>query len=420
MRLLLRSDKVENFENKLVEYAKLIIKIGVNLQKGQPLLVRAPIDGADFVRILTKEAYNSGASDVHISWSDDYLTRLKFDNAPMSVFEEYPGWKADSEEYYAKKGCAFVSIKSTDPYLLQGVDPNKISTFNKVAALATKHIMKYTMNDLNSWCVVSIPTVGWAKVIFPGLSDEMAVSKLWDAIFTATRMDRDDPQAAWKEHIAELEKNVTFLNAHKFTKLHYTASNGTDLVVELPKGHIWTGGGGENASGDYFVANMPTEEVFTLPNKYGVNGVVYSSKPLNRSGNLIEDFKLVFKDGAVVEYEARKGEEFLKEIFDMDEGAKRLGEVAIVPFSSPIEKAGFLFYNTLFDENASCHFAFGKAYPTTIESGTKMNDEELDGHGVNDSLTHVDFMIGTNDMMIVGESESGEKTVVLKDGEWAI
>jgi aminopeptidase len=408
---------VENFENKLIEYAKLIIEMGVNLQKDQPLLVRAPIEGAHFVRILAKEAYNSGASDVHISWNDDYLTRLKFDNAPMSVFEEYPKWKADSEEYYAKKGAAFVSIKSTDPHLLQGVDPKKISTFNKVGSIATKHIMKYTMNNVNSWCVVAIPTIGWAKAIFPELNDEMAVSKLWNAIFEATRMDRDDPKAAWKDHIDGLSKRISFLNKHKFKKLYYTASNGTDLIVELPKGHIWTGGGGKNSSGDHFVANMPTEEIYTLPDKYGVNGVVYSSKPLNRSGNLIEDFRLVFKDGAVVEYEAKKGEEFLKEIFDMDDGARRLGEVAIVPFSSPIEKAGFLFYNTLFDENASCHFAFGKAYPTTIEGGTKMSDEELAAHGVNDSLTHVDFMVGRSDMMILGESEFGEKTVIMKDGE---
>ncbi|MDY0236198.1 MAG: aminopeptidase [Gudongella sp.] len=411
---------MENFDKKLIEYAKLIIEIGINLQKGQPLLIRAPIEGANFVRILAKEAYNNGASDVHISWSDDYLTRLKFDNAPMNVFEEFPKWKADSEEYYALKGAAFVSIKASDPHLLKGVNPNKISTFNKVAAIATKHIMKYTMNNLNSWCVVAIPTIGWAKTIFPELSDEMAVTKLWDAIFTATRMDLDDPQAAWKDHINELKKRISFLNQHKFKKLYYTASNGTHLIVELPKGHIWTSGGGKNVKGDYFVANMPTEEVFTLPDKYGVNGIVYSSKPLNRSGNLIEDFKLVFKDGAVVEFEAKKGEEFLKEIFDMDDGAKRLGEVALVPFSSPIEKAGILFYNTLFDENASCHFAFGKAYPTTIEDGTKMNDEELDAHGVNDSLTHVDFMVGTSDMMILGESDSGEKTLIIKNGEWVI
>lgn len=372
------------------------------------------------MRILAKKAYEHGASDVHISWSDDYLTRLKFENAPMSVFEDYPAWKADSEEYYAKKGAAFISIKASDPELLQGIDPKKISAFNKASAIATKHIMKYTMNNLNSWCVVSIPTENWAKILFPESSGKEAISKLWNAIFKATRMDRDDPLKAWEEHIADLGKRIEFLNSHKFKKLYYTASNGTDLIVDLPKGHIWAGGGGENANGDYFVPNIPTEEVYTLPDKHGVNGVVYSSKPLNSSGNLIEDFKLVFKDGVVVEYGAKKGEEFLKDILDMDEGAKRLGEVALVPFSSPIEKAGILFLNTLFDENASCHFAFGKAYPTTIQGGTKMSDEELSAHGVNDSMTHVDFMVGTSDLMIIGKSKSGEKTVVIKNGEWVV
>ncbi len=411
---------MKSFEDKLNEYAELIVKVGVNLQEGQPLVIRAPIEGADFVRIVSKKAYEYGASDIHVSWSDDYLTRLKFENAPMHVFEDYPAWKADSEEYYAKKGAAFISIKSADPNLLKGIDPKKISTFNKAGAIATKHIMKYTMNDLNSWCVVAIPTLNWARTVFPESDGKEAVSKLWDAIFKATRIDQDNPIKAWEDHIKELEKRVDFLNTHKFKKLYYTNSKGTDLIVDLPKGHIWTGGGGKNAKGDYFVANMPTEEVYTLPHKYGVNGIVYSTKPLISSGNLIENFKLVFKDGAVVEYKAEKGEEFLKEIFDMDDGARRLGEVAIVPFSSPIEKAGVLFYNTLFDENASCHFAFGKAYPTTIEGGTKMSDEELSENGVNDSMTHVDFMVGTSDMMILGESEFGEKTLILKDGEWVI
>ena len=411
---------MKTFNDKLMEYGELIIKVGVNLQKDQPVVIRAPIEGAAFVRILAKKAYEHGASDVHISWSDDYLTRLKFENAPMHVFEDYPAWKADTEEYYAKKDAAFISIKAADPNLLKGIDPKKISTFNKAGAIATKHIMKYTMNDLNSWCVVSIPTENWAKTLFPDVSSNEAISMLWDAIFKATRVDQNDPVKAWKEHISDLENKISFLNGHRFKKLYYTASNGTDLVVELPKGHIWTGGGGENASGHYFVANIPTEEVYTLPHKNGVNGLVYSSKPLNSSGNLIEDFRLVFKDGVVVEYEAKKGQEFLKDILDMDDGARRLGEVAIVPFSSPIEKAGILFLNTLFDENASCHFAFGKAYPTTIKDGTKMSDEELNDHGVNDSMTHVDFMIGTSDLKIVGESESGEKTVILENGEWVI
>ncbi|WP_422486972.1 aminopeptidase [Gudongella sp. DL1XJH-153] len=411
---------MKSIEERKRDYARLIINFGVNIQKGEPLVVKAPIEGADFVRMLAEEAYLSGSSDVHINWSDDTLTRLKYDNAPMEVFEEYPKWKADSEKYYAEKGAAFISISANDPQLLQGVDSKKIAAFNKAAAIANKENMKYTMNDLNSWCVVSIPTTGWAKRLFPEIPEEDAVKKLWEAIFEATRMNMEDPLAAWDEHLDSLTKRVDYMNSMNFQSLHYKASNGTDLHVKLPNGHIWMGGGGDNAKGDYFVANIPTEEVFTLPHKDGVDGVVYSSKPLNRSGNTIDNFKLVFKNGEVVEYNAEKGIEFLTELLEMDEGAKRLGEVALVPFSSPIEKAGILFLNSLFDENASCHFAFGKAYPTTIKNGPDMSDDELTEHGVNNSLTHVDFMIGTSDLDITGITESGEKIQIFKDGEWTI
>ncbi len=411
---------MKSIDERKSDYAKLIISFGVNIQKGEPLVVRAPIEGADFVRMLAEEAYKSGASDVHVNWSDDTLTRLKYDNSPLEVFEEYPQWKADAEKYYAEKGAAFISVSAKDPQLLQGVDSKKIAAFNKAAAVANKENMKYTMNDLNSWCVVSIPTSSWAKRIFPDLTEEDAVNKLWEAIFEATRMNMEDPLASWDKHLDSLTKRVDYMNNMKFQSLHYKASNGTDLNVKLPDGHIWMGGGGDNAKGDYFVANIPTEEVFTMPHKDGVDGVVYSSKPLNRSGNTIDNFKLVFKEGEVVEYHAEKGEEFLAELFEMDEGAKRLGEVALVPFSSPIEKAGILFLNTLFDENASCHFAFGKAYPTTMKNGPDMSDDELAEHGVNNSLTHVDFMIGTSDLDITGITESGEKVQIFKAGEWTI
>ncbi|MGM0395610.1 MAG: aminopeptidase [Bacillota bacterium] len=411
---------MKNKEHKKRDYAKLIINFGVNIQNGEPLVIKAPIEDADFVRMLAEEAYRTGASDVHINWYDDALTRLKYDNAPMEVFEEYPKWKADGEKYYAEKGAAFISISAADPQLLQGVDLKKIAAFNKAAAIANKENMKYTMNDLNSWCVVSIPTSRWASQLFPDLKEEEAMDKLWEAIFEATRMNREDPLAAWSEHLDSLSRRMDYMNSMNFKSLHYKASNGTDLQVKLPDGHIWFGGGGDNAKGDYFVANIPTEEVYTMPHKDGVDGVVYSSKPLNRSGNIIDGFKLRFKDGEIVEYSAQKGEEFLSELFQMDEGAKRLGEVALVPFSSPIEKAGILFLNTLFDENASCHFAFGKAYPTTIKNGPEMSDKELAEHGVNNSLTHVDFMIGTSDLSIVGTTESGEKVQIFKDGEWTV
>ena len=403
-----------------IKYAKLIIGLGVNIQKGQPLVIKAPIEGADFTRLLAEEAYRKGASEVHVNWYDDKLTRMKYDHAPLEVFEEYPKWKADSEKYYAEMGCAFISISANDPELLQGVNPRKISSFNKSAALANKDNMKYTMNDINSWCVVSIPTMGWATRVFPDLHPDLAVEKLWESIYEATRVDMENPMKEWEKHLKDLSYQVEFLKKADLRSLHYKSGNGTDLTVQLPKGHIWQGGGSHNSKGHFFVANMPTEEVFTMPHKYGVDGIVHSSKPLNRSGNIIDDFWLKFENGKVVDYKAQKGHDFLTELFQMDEGAMRLGEVALVPFSSPIEKAGILFLNTLFDENASCHFAFGKAYPTSIENGPDMSDEEMDENGVNNSLTHVDFMIGTSDLSIVGTTSSGDEIKIFEYGEWTI
>ena len=338
----------------------------------------------------------------------------------MEIFENFPKWYADGLEYYGEKGAGFLSISAQDPEMLKDIDPKKIAANNKSSSLALKDFRKYTMNDLNSWCVVSIPTKSWAKRVFPDLSEDQAYDRLWVEIFNATRMNLDDPIKAWEEHIDTLMEKNKILNEKAFKTLHYTSSNGTDLHVNLPKGHIWASGGSTNTKGTYFVANMPTEEVFTMPDKYGVNGVVYSTKPLNYAGKLIDEFKLTFKDGKVVDYDAKLGKEVLKDLFDIDEGANYLGEVALVPYESPISKANIIFKNTLFDENASCHFAFGKAYPTNIENGTEMSDEDLEAHGVNDSLTHVDFMIGSKDMNIIGETESGEKIQVFKDGNWAI
>src|SRR5690606_18725113 len=244
------------------------------------------------------------------------------------------------------------------------------------------------------------------------------VEKLWDAIFKALRVYEEDPVEAWKKHLKNIEDKVNFLNEKNFKKLYYKSSNGTELEVELPEGHIWAGGGGKNSKGVYFVANMPTEEVFTLPHKYGVNGVVYSSKPLNYGGNLINNFSLTFKDGKVVDFTAEEGYDVLKDLLDLDEGAKRLGEVALVPHDSPISNSNIIFYNTLFDENASCHFALGKAYPTNLKGGPDMKEEELDKAGVNDSLTHVDFMVGTEDLSIIGETRDGEKVQVFENGNW--
>ena len=411
---------MSDFQSKLNEYAKLVVKVGINIQPGQPLVVNAPIEGVEFVRLIAKNAYEAGASEVYVNWSDEVITRLKYENAPMEVFENFPKWYADGLEDYAKKGAGYISISAQDPELLKNIDPKKIAANNKSSSIALKEFRNYTMNDIVPWCVVSIPTKSWAKRVFPNLTEDEAVEKLWDAIFSATRINLDDPVKAWKDHMKNLKEKVDFLNSKNLKSLHYTASNGTDLVVELPEGHIWAGGGAVNSKGVEFAPNMPTEEVFTMPLKTGVNGVVYSTKPLNYGGKLIDEFRLTFKDGKVGDFDAKVGSETLADLLNIDEGAKYLGEVALVPFNSPISQANIVFLNTLFDENASCHFAFGKAYPTNIKGGEKMTDEELEKHGVNNSLTHVDFMIGTEDMSIVGETKTGEKIQIFKDGNWNI
>lgn len=399
--------------------ADLVVKKGVNVQKGQPVLLRCPVERADFARLVAKKAYERGAVEVVMQWSDDPLTLMKFENAPVEHFEEVPDWMVQRTKYYMEKGACVISVAATDPELLKDVDPKKIATWSKAFSAANKENMKYTMNDLNSWCVVSVPTVGWAKRVFPDVSEDEAMEKLWNAIFYTTRTDQDDPVSAWDEHIGIMDSHAAVLNEKQYKKLHYKNSLGTDLEVELPENHIWISGGSENAKGDVFIANMPTEEVFTLPKRTGVNGKLYSTKPLNMSGNLVDEMVFTFENGKVVDYDAKVGKQHLTDLFDVDENARYLGEVALVPYDSPISNSGLLFYNTLFDENASCHFAFGKAYPTCIKGGVDLSDEELLEVGVNDSLIHEDFMVGSKDLEITGELPNGEIEYIFKDGNWA-
>lgn len=411
---------MKSFNDKLKDYAKLAVKVGINLQKGQPLVISAPVEGADFVRLIARQAYDDGASDIFVNWTDDDLTRMKYENAPLEVFENYPKWKADAMEDYAEKGAGFISVYSQDPELLKSIDTEKIVANNKASALATKTYRDYLMNDRNSWLVISIPSTGWANKVFPDLSREEAIDKLWDKIFSATRIDMDDPIAAWEDHLNRIKENVDYLNEKSFKSLQLKSSKGTDLKVELPKGHIWSGGYGENEKGTKFVANIPTEEVYTLPHRTGVNGIVYNTKPFIYGGNVIDDFNIEFKDGKVVAYDAKVGKDYLKEMLDMDEGAAYLGEIALVPHSSPISQANTVFFNTLFDENASCHLAFGKAYPTSIKDGPSMSEQALKEAGVNDSLIHEDFMIGSSDLSIIGIMDDGSEVEIFKDGEWSI
>lgn len=408
-----------NIEKNMEKLADLVVKKGVNVQKGQPVILRCPVERTDFARLVAKKAYERGAVEVVIQWSDDPLTLMKFENAPVEHFEEVPDWMVQRTKYYMEKGACVISVAATDPELLKDVDPKKIATWSKAFSAANKENMKYTMNDLNSWCVVSVPTVGWAKRVFPDVSEDKAMEKLWNAIFYTTRTDQEDPVAAWDEHIGVMDRHAAVLNEKQYKKLHYKNSLGTDLEVELPENHIWISGGSENAKGDVFIANMPTEEVFTLPKRTGVNGKLYSTKPLNMSGNLVDEMVFTFENGKVVDYDAKVGKQHLTDLFDVDENARYLGEVALVPYDSPISNSGLLFYNTLFDENASCHFAFGKAYPTCIKGGVDLSDEELLEAGVNDSLIHEDFMVGSKDLEITGELPNGEVEYIFKDGNWA-
>lgn len=411
---------MKNFEEKLLKYADLVVTKGVNVQKGQPVIISCPIERADFGRALAKKSYEKGASEVVLNWADDELTLLKYKNSPMEVFEEYPQWSVDKSKYYYEKGSASISVYATNPELLKDVDPKKIAAANKSSSIANKDNMKYTMNDINSWCVVSVPTVGWATKVFPNIPEDEAMEKLWDAIFYTTRVDKEDPVEEWNKHVAEMDKNANFLNEKKFVKLHYKNKKGTDLEVELPEGHTWLSAGSTNSEGTVFIANMPTEEVFTLPRKDGVNGKLFSTKPLNYGGNIIDEMEFTFKDGKVVEYDAKIGKKYLDDMFAVDENGKYLGEVALVPFDSPISNSNILFINTLFDENASCHFAFGKAYPTCLEGGTEMTDEELKSHGVNDALIHEDFMVGSEDLTIIGITKDGKEYTIFENGNWAI
>lgn len=406
-------------QQTMEKYAKLVLQKGVNLQEGQPLLINAPLEGATFTKIIVRQAYEMGAKDVHVNWSDDELTLLKYKYAPEEVLAHFPEWRVMLNESYAKDDAALISIHATNPDLLKDIDPKRISMANQAAAEAMANFQQYVMNDKVTWTVISIPTGDWAQKIFPDLSREKAIKRLWEEIVKIVRVDQDDPIAAWDQHNATLERAKNVLNDKAYTKLIFKAP-GTNLEIGLPKGHLWHGGAAVSEKGTVFNPNMPTEEVFTAPHKYEVNGTVSSTMPLNHGGTLIDEFTLTFKDGQVVDFSAKQGEEALKHLLNTDEGAKRLGEVALVPKESPISQAGTIFYNTLFDENASCHVALGKAYPTNVEGGAKLNRDELDEIGINDSLIHVDFMIGSDELDIDGVKADGTIEPVFRQGTWAI
>ncbi|GIP41221.1 aminopeptidase [Paenibacillus sp. J31TS4] len=410
---------MDAFKRQLDKYAELLIKVGVNLQPGQVLLVESPLETAELTRKVVRKAYEAGAKYVQVQWDDEAVTRARFESAPDESFTYYPAWNAQMLEQLVEGGGAVLNIKVPDPDLFKGIDPAKVATSTKAAAMARQKYQQYVRTNKFSWCLVKAPTRAWAAKVFPELPEEQRIEAMWETIFKMNRVDQEDPVAAWHEHIAKLKCVHTALNEKKFKKLHYKAP-GTDLTIELPEGHLWLGGGSYNQDGVYFVANMPTEEVFSMPHRTGVNGKVSSTMPLNLGGRIVDKFSFTFQDGKVVDYSAEVGEEHLKTLLETDEGARYLGEIALVPHDSPISNLNRIFYNTGVDENASCHLALGSAYPFTLENGTKMSKEELLERGANVSLTHVDFMIGSSELDIDGELPDGTVIPVFRQGNWAL
>lgn len=407
-----------SLNDKLTRYAELAVKVGVNIQPNQQLYIAASLEAAPLVRLIVKKAYETGAKQVFVDWNDDEVSRLRFEMAPEDSFSEFPSWKVQEREQLAEQGAAFMSIVSQSPDLLKGIDSKRIAASQKATGQALNKYRQYVQSDKISWTVLAAPSKAWAAKVFPELPEDQQVDALWDAIFKAVRADLDQPIDAWKKHDELLHTKVDYLNGKKYAKLHYT-SQSTDLEVALPKGHLWCGAGSINEKGDAFMANMPTEEVFTVPQKDGVNGYVSSTKPLSYGGNIIDEFKVTFENGRITDVTAKQGEDVLKQLVDTDEGSHYLGEVALVPHESPISASDILFYNTLFDENASNHFAIGSAYSFCLEGGKKMSSEELLKHGLNQSITHVDFMVGSDKMDIDGILEDGTREPIFRNGNWA-
>lgn len=409
---------MSTFEQQLAHYADLAVQVGVNIQPNQYLYISASTETTEFVRLVVEKAYDAGARQVFVDWNDDAVTRIRYEKAPSDSFAEFPEWKVMERERLAEKGAAFMSIISQSPDLLKGVESSRISDFQKASGQALDKYRQYVQSDKISWTVIAAPSEAWAAKVFPELPVEERIPALWNAIFQSVRADQENPVQEWIEHDNRLHEKVDYLNQKRYRKLHYTAP-GTDLTIELPEGHLWCGAGSVNEKGHAFMANMPTEEVFTVPLKTGVDGVVSSTKPLSYGGNIIDHFTITFQEGRVIDVSAEQGEEVLKQLIDTDEGAKYLGEVALVPHTSPISQSGLLFYNTLFDENASNHLALGSAYAFCIEGGKTMSREELEQLGLNQSITHVDFMIGSAEMDIDGLLDDGSTEPIFRNGNWA-
>lgn len=408
----------ETFQKSLEKYADIIVNIGLNLHKEQRLNVSAGFGDVELVRLIAKKAYQLGSPYVDVRWTDERLTRIRFESSNPEHLVEVPNWLVEREHEYGSRGDALLSFASQDPNLLEGISPDLIGKYRKALSEKFEPAYKYRQENTQTWCVVSTATPAWAKKVFPDLPVEQAQEKLWEAIFDACRVHVDDPVDAWRKHAEKLHHQCGYLNEKKYTGLHYKAP-GTDLTLGLPEHHRWIGASGTTQGGIEYIPNLPTEEVFCMPHREKAEGYVTSSRPLILSGTMIDEFTLTFENGRATKVTAKQGEENIRKLLETDESASHFGETALVPDSSPISQRKHLFYNTLFDENASCHLALGSAYRYNVEGGSKMTKEQFVAAGGNDSLIHVDFMIGSNQMDIDGIRADGTREAVMRNGEWA-
>ncbi|WP_414045766.1 aminopeptidase [Macrococcus equi] len=408
-----------NYEAIVKKYAQTVVAVGLNVQAGQTVVINADIDAIDFVREVTKAAYERGAKEVIQKLTDGPSTQMTFEHAPLEVFETIPQYKVDEINDFVTNKVAHLRVYSQTPELLKEADPKKIAAQAKALGEANKDFARAVGRYDFSWCIVAFPNEAWGELVFPELKGEAAKLKLLEAMIKAVRVDQDDPIAAWKLHNENINSKARQLNDKAYDKLHYKSAT-TDVEIGLTKGHVWLGASTVNADGVEIQVNMPTEEVFTSPDYRRVNGVIGNTRPLAYQGAIIDDFKLTFKDGVVTDFEAGVGYDVLENMLNNDEGARRLGEIALVPDDSPISNSGILYYNTLYDENASCHVALGRSFPNAIQDGKSLSKDELMDKGLNQSLIHVDFMMGSRDLSIDGIKEDGTVEPVFRDGNWVI
>jgi aminopeptidase len=406
-------------DSGLKKYAELAVKKAVNLQPGQRLIVSAPLDAAPLVQEIGATAYQAGCRLVEVMWSDDRLTLMRYKHAPRDSFEEYPVWQSKGLYEEAKAGAAFLHIMGNDPDLLAEQDPALVSKALRTNQIHNKALSELRRRNGTNWSIITMPVPSWAAKVFPDLAPKDQVERLTEVIFSLCRVDREDPIAAWSEHIEALKKRKDLLNQKRYTALEFSAPN-MDLKLGLPERHNWASGAVTTEAGVMVIPNMPTEEVFTVPHRDRVEGSVTASKPLHYRGMVFENFTFIFRDGRVINVKADAGEDLLRKIVETDEGSARLGEVALVAESSPVAQSGLLFYNSLLDENAACHLALGFAFQENIQGGPAMQPKEFEAAGGNRSQVHMDFMVGSNQLEVVGVTQGGTREPILQQGEWSI